>query len=230
MLGSGLGQGARYLRILLVALTLALPGCASNPDAMVQTARAALPGGSDPGAVDRAKLNPDWRYLRVTADGGRVALLVLGFVDPDPQGPIEVWYSAEREVLRLQRGRLVGTTGMLTEWRNVSLSGIPDWAALSGSGAHAKWVRTRDVMPGYRFGVQDSMELAEVPAPAKSALRTLDPKALAWFEERTSALPVARYALQTVNGRPHVVYGEQCLDPATCFTWQRWPAGSLGSE
>ena len=224
-------MGVGLLRAILVAApVLAISGCASTPDAIVQTVRSAWSGGPDPGAADRAKLSPDFRYLRITAGGGRVALLVLGAVDPHPLGPIEVWYSAEREVLRLQRGRVVGTTGMLTEWRNVKASGPPDWSALASQGAQAKWVRTRDVMPGYRYGVQDAMELAAVPPPAKTMLRGLEPRSLAWFEERTPALPAARYAVQTANGRPHVVYGEQCLDRTTCFTWQRWPAGSLGSE
>jgi len=28
---------------------------------------------------------------------------------------------------------------------------------------------------------------------------------------------------QTSDGAEAVVYGEQCLAPELCFTWQRWP-------
>ena len=65
----------------------------------------------------------------------------------------------------------------------------------------------------------------------KQALQ-LDPKDLTWFEERfaedglsKTALPAARYAVNLAGGQGVVVYGEQCLSPRTCFTWQRWPAG-----
>ena len=170
-------------------------------------------------------------------------------MDPHPQGAIQVWYSAEREVLRFQNGRLVGATGLTTEWRTVSLPELPAWQALARAEAPVRWVRTRDVMPGYRYGVRDALALRVTPAPSRSALQGLDPQALTWFEERFESapgpdltLPPARYAVQIqkphhpgAQGAPPllgeegtgvVVYGEQCVAPQTCFTWQRWPAGS----
>ena len=222
----------------------------------MQTVRTAA--GREDASADRARLNPNFRYLRVTIEG-RVALLALGDVDEHPQGPIEVWYSAEREVLRFQNGRLVGATGLTTEWRNVFLPELPAWSALVRAEAPLRWVRTRDVMPGYRYGVRDALALSVAPQPGKSALRDVDPQRLTWFEERfepaaqpDAALPPARYAVQFArpnhpapqSGAPHhpgaqgappllgeegkgtVVYGEQCLAPKVCFTWQRWPAGS----
>jgi len=181
--------------------------------------------------VDDAKLNPNLRYLRVTI-GGRVVLLALGYLDQHPQGTIEVWYSAEREVVRLQNGRLVGATGATTEWRNVVLPDLPDWSKLASGATPFRWSRTRDVMPGYVYGVRDPLTLSIIPPPEKSALQGLDPKGLTWFEERfaenalpNTALPAARYAVMLSGGEGIVVYGEQCLASQTCFTWQRWPAG-----
>ena len=195
----------------------------------MQTMQAALK--RDP-SVDGAKLNPAFRYLRVTI-AGRTALLALGYVDEDPRGPIEVWYSAEREVLKLQNGRVVGAVGMLTEWRNVRLPELPAWSALAREPAPRRWERTRDVMPGYRYGLREAIALGAAPVPEKSALRELDAKALTWFEERVEfpppgdkALPPARYAVRMAGGQETVVYGEQCLAPELCFTWQRWPAGT----
>jgi len=216
------------MRIPVLLLVAALGGCAAGTDAIVQTMRTAV--GREPSVADRARLNPDFRYLRVTIEG-RVALLALGYVDPHPQGSIEVWYSGEREVVRLQNGRLVGTTGLTTEWREVSLPALPDWVTLGRSDAPLRWVRTRDVMPGYRYGVRDALELRVTPPPAKSQLQGLEAKDLVWFEERfegeaRAALPVARYAVKLHDGDALVVYGEQCVAPKTCFTWQRWPAGS----
>ena len=215
-------------RILSIVAAAVLSACAGSTDPVLQTLQVAFQRDA---GVESATLNPDFRYLRVMI-GGRTALLVLGYVDKDSRGPIEVWYSAEREVLKLQHGRVVGAVGMLTEWRNVGLSELPAWSVLARERAPLRWERMRDVMPGYRYGVREALALAVVPAPEKSALRDLDPKQLTWFEERTEsstagdkALPPARYAVRFGSGGETVVYGEQCLATEVCFTWQRWPAG-----
>ena len=222
----------------VLSLVFALSGCSTASNAILQTLPYAY--GRNPG-VDNARLNPNFRYLRLTTRG-HVALLALGYIDSDPQGPIEVWYSAEREVLRLQNGRLVGATGLTTEWRNVRLSALPSWSAAAHAGRAIDWTRTRDVMPGYRFGVKDKLSLHVVDAPRGTELQGLDPQRLTWFEERDlngsragllgmfggsadagAALPPARYAVDFSGGKETVVYGEQCLTADLCFTWQRWP-------
>ena len=220
----------------VLSLVIALSGCSTASDAILQTLPYAY--GRNPG-VDNARLNPNFSYLRLTVNG-HVALLALGYVDSDPQGPIDVWYSAEREVLRLQNGRLVGAVGLTTEWRNVRLPILPSWSAVAHAGRAIAWTRTRDVMPGYRFGVKDELSLRVIAAPRGSALQGLNPRGLTWFEERDesgargglsgvlgdradAALPPARYAVDFAGGKETVVYGEQCLAADLCFTWQRWP-------
>lgn len=213
---------------VLLVLVAAIGGCASGGDAAFATAQSLLWHGK---GIDEAKLDPNFRYLRLTI-GGRVVLLALGYLDSHSHGTIEVWYSAEREVVRLQNGRLVGAVGLPTEWRNVVLPDLPDWEKLAGSTTAVQWSRVRDVMPGYRYGLHDRLSVAVIPAPWNSALQALDPNELTWFEERLAddagsktMLPVARYAVHFAGGPGVVVYGEQCLSPQTCFTWQRWPAG-----
>lgn len=220
----------------VLSLVVVLSGCSSAGNAILQTLPYAY--GRNP-SVDNARLNPNFRYLRVTI-GDRVALLALGNVDSHPQGPIEVWYSAEREVLRLQNGRLVGAVGLTTEWRNVLLPELPSWTAIARADRGVRWARVRDVMPGYRFGVKDELSLRVVDVPQRSALQGLEPKRLTWFEERDepeargwlskllgnatdARLPAARYAVDFQGGRESVVYGEQCLAVGLCFAWQRWP-------
>lgn len=219
-------------------LACALSACTPGMDAIVETVRSAVQG---PPSSDSARLNPKVRYLRVTISG-RVVFLALGFVDSHPQGPIEVWYSAEREVLRLQNGRLVGAVGLTTEWRNVALPELlPSWSAVARAQQPVQWVRMRDVMPGYRFGVRDALVLGVIPPPQKNALQDLDPQSLTWFEERIQSehraeygtkfltaltgdkiLPPTRYAVALRDGRETVVYGEPCVAPDLCFTWQQW--------
>jgi hypothetical protein len=222
----------------VLSLVAALTACSSTSNAILQTLPYALGRNS---RVENARLNPNFRYLRVTVKG-RVALLALGNVDSHPQGPIEVWYSAEREVMRLQNGRLVGAVGLTTEWREVFLPELPSWSALARGDQAYRWTRTRDVMPGYRFGVEDALSLRVVPESKRGALQGLDPERFTWFEERVesapvarlagilagsvaadAALPPARYAVDFGGGQETVVYGEQCLAPELCFTWQRWP-------
>jgi len=206
-------------------------------NAIVQTLQDVVPGSQ---SVANARLNPNFRYLRVTI-GSRVVFLALGNEDSHPQGSIEVWYSAEREVLRLQNGRIVGAVGLTTEWRNVVLPELPPWSAIARAQEPVPWVRVRDVMPGYRFGVRDKLMLRVLPPPRKSALQGQDPQSLNWFEERLQPdslaqfpatlftglavdgrLPPARYAVDLREGKETVIYGEQCLAPGLCFSWQRW--------
>lgn len=219
----------RWNVLLLLCASLALGACATDSNPVLQTMQAAVKRGK---TADEPKLNPNLRYLRVTI-GGRVAYLALGYLDPHPQGTIEVWYSGDREVVRLLNGRLVGATGLATEWRSVALPELPTWSVIAASRQSMTWIRTRDVMPGYRYGVRDSLELIVTRAPARSALQGVDPATLIWFEEhivgeapKDAALPPARYAVQMKTEGAVVVYGEQCIAADTCFTWQRWPAGS----
>jgi hypothetical protein len=218
-------------------LLLAGTGCSSGTGAIFETMGNVVQRS---GAAEHARLDPNFRYLRVTIEG-RVALLALGNVEPASPTPVEVWYSAEREVLRFQSGRLVGATGLTTEWRNVKLPEFPAWSVLARYGEPQHWLRTRDVMPGYRFGVLDSLILRPIEPPGRSSIEGLPPRQLAWFEEtserevRTSGgrpllerdrvknLPPARYAVDLRGGREEVVYGEQCVAADLCFTWQRWP-------
>jgi len=201
----------------------ALAACSTGSEAVLDTALSLRPA-----SPDTAKLNPKYRYLRVQV-GGQIALLVLGYIEPHPQGEIEVWYSAEREVLKLQNGRVVGALGLTTEWRRVTVPALPDWGALIASSEPLHWTRRRDVMPGYRYGVEDRLTLRRIAPVGNSRLVGLEPASLTWFEETDAptagedALPTVRYALDLRAIGDPVVYGEVCLTKDLCFAWQRWP-------
>ena len=189
------------------------------------------------------QLNPHYRYLRVTVNG-RPALMILGFVDGPPGHTTEVWYSAAHEALRLRDGLVQGTAGLPVNWVDVAYSAWPDWAALAAaSTVHAPssspstapiamtLKRRRDVLPGYRFGLSDTLALTPIAPPAHTQLTGLDPASLHWFALRNTHAPshaVGRYAVRTrrqSNGstQAQVVYGEQCLSAQLCLTWQSWP-------
>jgi hypothetical protein len=67
---------------------------------------------------------PDLRYnyLRVEVEGHPPAMLVLGYLAPHPLGQIEVWYSGNRETIRTQNGRVVGSTGTFHDWHAVGFT------------------------------------------------------------------------------------------------------------
>jgi hypothetical protein len=229
---------ASCARWALVAAAIACSGflgaCSTGQSAMVESIREVLPFGKTAAAAP--SLDPKFAYLRITR-GKHVGLLWRGDTERSAEGVVEVYYSGGGEVVRLLDGRIVGALGLVTEWRKVSLS-APSWRAVAGTPGGASFVRVRDVMPGYRSGIRDQVTVRPITAPAASALRGVDAKALAWFEERIvpagssllgsrgderdRALPTARYAVDLSQVQEQVVYAEQCLAADLCFTWQRW--------
>jgi hypothetical protein len=177
-------------------------------------------------AVDGLTLRPELRYLRVSAQG-RSALMVLGYLEPAPAGPVEVWYSNGGEVLKLQAGRVVGTVGLAVDWRAVRYIGLPSWADIAARPV-AEFARQRDEMPGYRYGITETVVIRQVRPPTDARLSGVSASSLLWFEETVAGpgrpLPSARYGLRAKGDAVEVVYGEQCFAPDQCMAWQAWPA------
>ncbi|HUP93454.1 MAG TPA: hypothetical protein VM164_01010 [Burkholderiales bacterium] len=178
--------------------------------------------------VDAIELRGDVTYLRVVL-GRHVALMGLLALEPHVNGQVEVWIGAGGEVLRLQKGRVIGASGFPTEWRQVVLPAFPAWAAVAQATQSYEWARVRDVMPGYRSAVRDQLVLRSIAVPNRSAIRGYNPETLSWFEERAHPgreaspdLQTARYAVENDAGIETVVYAEQCLSRDVCFTWQHW--------
>jgi hypothetical protein len=209
-------------RLYLVLAVLLLGGCGHTP--ITRTVFDALPWLGKP--IDNLKLDANLRYLRVTVDA-RVSLMVLGYIEPDPAGPIETWYSQEGEVIRLQNGRIAATSGLTTDWRAVRNYSLPGWKDMVERQTIV-YRRERDEMPGYRFGIKESISLYPVNVPSSAKLVNLPTNALRWYEEtvvgQPAGLPSARFGLQVKDGAPRVVYSEQCLAQDLCLTWQTWPA------
>ena len=210
-----------------VGALIGLGACTGGAGAMFQSMRELLPA---PARSEAAKLDPNFEYLRVTR-GKRVALLWRGSVERAKPLPVDVYYSGQGEVVRVQNGRIVGALGLTTEWRRVEITS-PSWSAIADAPAGARVTRTRDVMPGYISGLREELVVRPIAAPSGSALQGIDPQSLTWFEERLAsqapagvqALPATRYAVDLAQAGGVVVYAEPCLAADLCFTWQRWSA------
>lgn len=215
--------------VLIIALT-ALTGCGSMQDSpgLLLFGHALSSGHPS----EQAQLDPHFHYLRVYVLGKPI-ILASDTPNIDDRGVTGVWYSAGREVLRFRDGRLVAAIGTPVEWRQVTIPDLPSWAELAQAQKTISWIRIRDVMPGYHYGIRDHLELVPITPPANTNLKGIDPNSLVWFEERLAPspggsaavendLPPARYALDLTH-TGIIVYGEQCLSLSLCFTWQRWP-------
>lgn len=226
----GITQVSKLSKISCLSLAYFVAGCAGGGVAIVDTFRYALPRQSlDPG--DR--LNPTYPYLRVVTNG-EIGYLARGAMDSSSNGITEVWYSADREVLKLSGGRITGVIGSSTEWRDVTLKDVPSWETVLAQGPQ-NWTRFRDVMPGYRMGVVDLLSVSIGPAPSNTNLIGLTTQSLTWFYEiqvpsstmqEDLRLPVARYAVDLHAVNAPVIYAEQCLQKNLCISWQRWPVES----
>lgn len=208
-------------RLAGVALIFSLAGCAVEPasQAILDAYKVIRADGS---AANGGGLNPAYRYLRVQI-GERVLFMAQGYLDPSPAGPVEVYYSADHNVLRILDGRLVGVTMKSgIDWLNVTFTGLPAWNAL---GDEARFERARDEGPGYRYGIVEKMRIRRIAAPNDSKLVAVAAPALTWYEETVQGgSQPARYAVSDALHR--VVYAEQCLSDEFCLSWQDWPYSS----
>jgi hypothetical protein len=223
-----------------------LAACAGFPAAKVSSPVSGLIANTYSGTSGpdlSSPLNPDFRYLRVDVSGYPPALLVLGYLEPGPWGPVEVWYSANREVLKIANGRVVGSAGLQADWRNVQFVGLPsqwDWvldSAFASSNSHITithdFERVRDAMPGYRFGIREQLR-ARVAVPPAKVLPILPVPGAVWVEESIqadnlqglpgSALPSAWFAVggDGSPGTAKVVASFQCLAASLCMRLQPW--------
>ena len=219
-----------FLACAFVAL---LSGCATQKSALSETVAALWDQSWGNAAGTGIPSNPDmrYRYMRIEVQGRPPALMVLGYVDAHPAGDIETWYSASREVIKTQNGRIVGTAGLETDWVAVRFPVQPvGWEAVPQGGV--AFQRERDQMPGYIYGVQEMMRvtpLTTVPVEHLPAtLPLLVAQTYRWFREEAQAtagdaLPSAWYAWALHRGTQTIVVSEQCLSHKLCLKMQRWP-------
>ena len=169
-----------------------LSGCTGRQGAVYESLKAGLIDQQS--AIDRAVINPNFRYLRAEL-AGRPALLVLGYVDEGSNGSIESWYSANQELIQIRDGRLVGTAGLDFNWTSVRYSeevpleralSIAELQAITLSSAHLPldkslvigvlpgnqqklpvitYQRRRTLMPGYRAQIEETIFLEPLNEP-----------------------------------------------------------------
>lgn len=241
---SFLTSRTRHVLLCLGGLcTVLLGACSGSQGGFYQTMTVAF---SDPSkSIEAQTLKPELSYLRVSVNG-QPALMVLGYLDPHPNGPIEVWYSASKEVIRIQNQRLLGTQGLRINWIDTELVNAPTFTEVlerlstpaRNRQRSLRYTRMRTSMPEYAVNVRDTImvQIRETPAPLPPSLKawqTIQPSALTWVSETTQvtiadsqarATPLeAIYAVDRTQPA-RVLYAKQCIAPNYCVEWQPWPS------
>lgn len=180
----------------------------------------------DPARFENFDGNPDLQLLEVHSPTSQ-AMLVLGYVTtPTGQPPIQTWYDAEQQLLRLQNGFLINLTGVEN-----AVSGT-DYVWQGSTDRHGLLLPTAKTysQPAQQL-FNKTVELGYRPVPAKnvdsrnSVLRKRLLKAdsttserLLWYQEMpvTGHLSENLYAFNQ-GGVP--VYGSHCLARGECVEW-----------
>jgi len=194
------------------------------------------------GENNGARLKPGVEYLKVQVNGRQV-MMALGYrTFPKPSQPAtsnsdtsmkstqlyskdqfihEFWYSSNKETLELVDGRIESVMGMTSEWRQSS-SPPQGWESILRN-SPVYWTRTRDLMPGYRFGFKDEIQTRVIVAPTKTQDSTLPPNLDAvWFEDlvnskdKNNSSWSYKQIFAYVNGK--IVYSEQCIASDLCLS------------
>jgi hypothetical protein len=144
--------------------------------------------------INATPLNPNYRYLKVEANG-QPALLVLGYVDERDKASHDVWYSSFKETLEIRGGRLAATAGLEVNWTDVRIADAPPLlevltaqeASRSKRPTRMRYTRIRTVMPGYHVNIRETVVIellreapSSIPKELKAASYTQD---IRWVQE-----------------------------------------------
>lgn len=141
--------GNRLPSALAVLATLTMAGCGVVGRTSVKTVQLAIQGKPDVQPTAAQVAAKPYPQIKVTGPSGG-AVLVLGNVD----GERRAWYSADRSIVYLTDGLVVGTHRGQPELQGMHIEGESPFRALHQI-ANGTTVRRRyDVMPGYRFGME----------------------------------------------------------------------------
>jgi len=228
-----------------IALTLLMPicllGCVGDKQNLIyETLKRGIENPNN--IIEQTELNPRYRYLKVDVNN-LPALLVLGYQESSSNGVISTWYSAYKEVIQIQNGRLINTQGLELNWSNVSFIDAPALANIamieptmgSKKKSAVRYQRIRTVMPSYRANIEETVEIKPLEIAPSDAPKILqegnEAQFIRWVEEtvllqtniRTPYLDPVRaiYAINTKTSQ--VIYGRQCLAAQFCVSWLHWP-------
>lgn len=160
---------------------------------------------------------PGFEYLEVEWLG-RKSVMALGYRSVSGTHTDEHWYTNQGEMLKLQNGRIAQVLGMTRELRRLS-NNSPSWTDLTSRKLPVGWSQTKDVMPGYRFGLQEFVITQQVDPT--STEQSLSKVATHWIAEEIKSKDASGktwiYKQKFALANNQVVYSEQCVAQDMCF-------------
>lgn len=176
-------------------------------------------------------LNPKFNYLRVEIGTN---LSYLASV-PTSYSSSQYWYSAKKDSIQLDQGRLTDISGSLIEWHRVKTEKIPNWQELMTKNYSISYYRSRDQMPGYQFNIVEHLTLRKLDFNQQPAfsLQYHQAQHLLWFKEINLTHPELSstyYALEKNKKSPQVVFSHICLTKDYCLNIEQVPNPTSGQQ
>jgi hypothetical protein len=221
-----------YRFFLICSVGFVLQGCAGESRLFQESVSAVLQSEKFNDLTLTQKMNPNYAYLRLNSPRGAI-LMLWGYIDKDELSnqPIDVWYSGDREVIKLQEGRVVATGGLSNDWLAARYQSLPSWSSVVTGpvGSVSRYSRSIDFKNDYKFNQIQTVELSRIEKPKSHYLLGVPLLDVAWFEEKSSSskwqpsvYAVVPNWLQT--NQPKVVYTWHCFGVNDCFSLQVWTA------
>ena len=176
------------------------------------------------------KLSSKYQYLRVSyvdrkSRKPRYAFFVLGRLEKSDCGSHQTWYGPYGQIIQTCEGRLMSTVGLPF---NLEKSSFKPWPLWQDAQKNAPaFTRTFDVMPGYHYGLNQSLKLQQTTKPSCCFMEKAH-EGLIWFKDMPTEadkyhqLPPSVYGVRFHNEQVDVIYSEQCITPQFCLALERW--------
>jgi|GEM_PF-4887596 len=162
-----------YLLFLFVLISSSFfNGCSSQSDAAWKTIQMGF--RNETSQIEKAPLKNNLSYLRVNINGLDV-LLVKGYIDSGSNGLVDVWYSSDGSVLRIQEGRYVGSFGFDQNWQEVFRNDAPSFNMLLNSAMSSpiKLSSALDQNPKKYFSAQSYIAMPSYKAMRDERISTI---------------------------------------------------------
>ena len=164
------------------------------------------------------KFQPGFEYLEVDFVNKK-AWFALGSRELDGPNTHEYWYGSGREMIHLVNGRMFEAYGFTQEIRATSID-FPSWSELTANRRPFVWLRVRDLMPNYRYGLKEFVISQRVqPNDLEKKLITVDD--VIWIEEEIKSKSIDgldwiyREKFALYQGK--VAFSIQCIAKDLCL-------------
>lgn len=165
----------------------------------------------------------DYISIQSVTSNGR---MILGYRQIQQGKLIEHWYTGAGEMLETADGRIYKALGTTSEIRR-NIGQTPSWQAVSESLVPIKWRRSLDIMPGYRFGIEEKITTRMLTENDIPVILSIKQRGLVWYQDVVEStdihgLPITYIQLFALKDK-QIVYSEQCISELLCMHIQWIP-------